>query len=453
MKSRLKKIILLVGDLAVMTASLYATLLIRYQHQPDNALWADHFWPFLIVFLFWIMIFYIADLYSLHTAANAGPFYAAAFRAIMVSGLAAAAWFYLNPGIGIAPKRNLLIYLAVFSVLFFLWRQIFNLLNKSFLPRNIVAFIGAGDLASELIREFAHKPQLGFETAFAFARAGDLAPDSKTELVSEARFIPDLVKIKRVGTLVLLADTLESADLRAALFHCLPHNIAFVELPVFYETVTGRVALASLSQMWFIKNLTEGDKSFYNFLKRLLDLSVSLAILMATWPLWIIIAIVIKIESAGPVFFRQSRLGFQGVPFTMFKFRTMIEVGNDRQPTDKGDRRITRVGNWLRRLRLDELPQAWNIFRGEMSFIGPRPERPELVAELETGIPFYRERMLVKPGVTGWDQVSGEYHSPSREDTLKKLQYDLFYIKHRSLYLDLSIALKTIATVLSRAGV
>jgi lipopolysaccharide/colanic/teichoic acid biosynthesis glycosyltransferase len=125
---------------------------------------------------------------------------------------------------------------------------------------------------------------------------------------------------------------------------------------------------------------------------------------------------------------------------------------NHHTPTQEQDKRITTVGSFLRKTRLDEVPQVLNIIKGEMSFVGPRPERPELIIKLEQNIPFYRERMLVKPGLTGWDQISGEYHSPSIKDTIKKLQYDLYYIKNRSFYLDLSIILKTLSTIISRAG-
>ena len=131
----------------------------------------------------------------------------------------------------------------------------------------------------------------------------------------------------------------------------------------------------------------------------------------------------------------------------------MTVINNNFSPTAKDDNRITKFGSFLRKTRIDEIPQVINILQGEMSFVGPRPERPELIEELEDKIPFYNERLLVKPGITGWDQISGEYHSPSQEDTLKKLQYDLFYIKNRSIYLDLSIILKTVATVISHKGI
>ncbi|MDP1709703.1 MAG: sugar transferase [Candidatus Komeilibacteria bacterium] len=166
------------------------------------------------------------------------------------------------------------------------------------------------------------------------------------------------------------------------------------------------------------------------------------------------ISVLILATAGRPVFFTQIRLGKNGRPFRAIKFRTMIKNAEKNGPqwAIKNDTRITRLGRLLRLTRLDEIPQLFNIIRGEMSFVGPRPERPEFVEDLEKIIPFYRERLLVKPGLTGWDQISGEYHSASREDSLKKLQYDLYYIKNRSLILDLAIILRTVKTVLSAGG-
>ena len=169
-------------------------------------------------------------------------------------------------------------------------------------------------------------------------------------------------------------------------------------------------------------------------------------------PLWPLIAILIKLSSRGPVFFTQERLGKDEQVFNIIKFRTMRVENNNQEPTEEADNRITGLGLFLRKTRLDEIPQVLNILRGEMSFIGPRPERPEIVAELEKEIPFYKTRLLIKPGITGWDQVSGSYHSASVSDSMEKLQHDLFYLSNRSLYLDITIALKTIATVVSREG-
>jgi lipopolysaccharide/colanic/teichoic acid biosynthesis glycosyltransferase len=181
--------------------------------------------------------------------------------------------------------------------------------------------------------------------------------------------------------------------------------------------------------MWFLENLSEGKKTWFGIAKRSYDFILALFIFLLTIIFWPIIGLIIKSESRGPVFFKQIRSGKNGAPFTMIKFRTMTVAGNNFSPTKENDLRVTKFGSFLRKTRIDEIPQILNILKGEMSFVGPRPERPELIKELEEKIPFYNERMLVKPGITGWDQVSGEYHSPSREDTLKKLQYDLFYIK------------------------
>ena len=195
----------------------------------------------------------------------------------------------------------------------------------------------------------------------------------------------------------------------------------------------------------------EGRGVFY-FFKRIIDIILSLIILLITGIFWPFIAIIIKLESKGPVFFTQIREGKNGKLFNLYKFRTMKTEQNDFAPTTEKDNRITKFGNFMRVTRIDELPQMLNVLKGDMSLIGPRPERPELAIELEKEIPFYKQRLLVKPGITGWDQVSGEYHSPSIEDTYKKIQYDLYYIKNQSVFLEISIFFKTIMTVFLKLG-
>ena len=175
-------------------------------------------------------------------------------------------------------------------------------------------------------------------------------------------------------------------------------------------------------------------------------------ILLISGIFWPFVALIIKLESKGPVFFTQVREGKNGKLFNLYKFRTMKTEQNNFAPTTENDNRITKFGNFMRVSRIDELPQMLNVLKGDMSLIGPRPERPELSVELEKEIPFYRQRLMVKPGITGWDQVSGEYHSPSIEDTYKKLQYDLYYIKNQSVFLEISIFFKTIMTVLLKLG-
>jgi len=201
-----------------------------------------------------------------------------------------------------------------------------------------------------------------------------------------------------------------------------------------------------------LENIDLKAKRPYEIVKRVLDIIISIFFLVLSSPLWPFIAITIATTSRGPVFFRQTRLGHFEKPFTILKFRTMQIEGNGHEPTSINDPRVTRIGHFLRASRLDELPQLINILKGDMSFIGPRPERPDIAGELKKAIPFYSQRHLIKPGVTGWDQVSGEYHSCSIEDTYKKLQYDFYYLKNMSFYLDVSIFFKTIVTVFKREG-
>lgn len=453
MKVNLKKFILIFGDIIVLYFSLYLTLLIRYRQTPEAELWQNHLLPFSVIFVVWIIIFYIAGLYNLHLAVNNASFFRLTARSLGIAGLLSLAFFYLTPQINIAPKRNLLIYIAVFFIVFYLWRRLYNSLLKSYLPKNKIAIIGLNNLAKELIEEFNKKPHLGYRVVFVIDGEENMNSINNIPIIKGTNNLENLIKEKNIDTIVFADSPRESNELRSSLFRCLPLKINYISLHHFYENITGKIPLESINKMWFLENLSEGRKKSYDAFKRIYDIILALIIFFITIIFWPLIAIIIKLESKGPIFFKQTRAGKNNTPFKMLKFRSMASVGNDYSPTISNDKRVTKFGALMRKTRLDELPQIINILKGEMSFIGPRPERPELIEGLEKQIPFYRERMLVKPGATGWDQISGEYHSPSYEDSLKKIQYDLFYIKNRSIYLDLSIILKTVATVLSRSGV
>ncbi len=453
MNNDLKKVILLAGDIVVLYLALYFTLLIRYLKLPDQQLWQDHFWPFSIIFLIWVVIFYISNLYDLRISVNGSKFFQLELKVVLLSAFVAVAFFYLNRDIKIAPKINLFIYLLVFSSLFFLWRQFFNYVLKSYIPRSYIGVIGFNEQLIELIRELKDRRTLGYDIAFIVNdKVLNFSSFENIPVINGYGNLKELALKNRVATFVLTSDPHQSPELRSSLFECLPLQLNFISLPNFYESVAGKVPVEAITQMWFLENLSEGNKKWFDLLKRTYDILLSVIIILLTFIFWPIIAFAVKRDSKGPVFFTQTRLGKNGKPFQIIKFRTMSIENNDQSPTRSEDARITRFGRFLRKTRIDELPQMLNILFGEMSFVGPRPERPELVADLEKQIPFYKERMLVKPGITGWDQVSGEYHSPSYEDTLKKLQYDLFYIKNRSIYLDLAIILKTIRIILMRQG-
>lgn len=450
-----KKILLLLGDIGILYLSLYITLALRYMARPTNELWTSHFWPFTIVFTAWLVIFYIANLYDLHSAINNARFFQMTNGALIISTLIALVFFYSAPGITIAPKTNFLIYVFIFYIIFFLWRRFFNVALKNYLPKKNIAIIGIDDQVKKLVSELQAKPHLGYAISFVINdKPGEICDSlNGVRVIQGISNLIGLIKSNKIDIIVLNSDPHQSPELRSALFECLHLKIVYISLPNFYENITGKIPLDTISQMWFLENLSEGNKTWFDIFKRFYDIVLALLILAVTIIFWPIIALIIKMESDGAVFFTQARAGKNGRPFKMLKFRTMTTANNNMSPTTTDDNRITKFGSFFRKTRLDEIPQIINVLRGEMSFVGPRPERPEYIMELEKSIQFYKERMLVKPGLTGWDQVSGEYHSPSLEDSIKKLQYDLFYIKNRSIYLDLSIILKTIATVVSKGGI
>ena len=240
------------------------------------------------------------------------------------------------------------------------------------------------------------------------------------------------------------------------LLDCQAAGLSVIQMPALYETLTGRVPVEHVRSDWLLPGEVTGGQQplTYRLFAHLLDWGFGLVgglLLLLVGPLVVLLT---RLDSPGPVFYRQVRLGRGGVPFELLKFRSMVadaEQGTGAQWATKDDPRVTRVGKFLRRTRLDELPQIINILRGDIHLIGPRPERPEFIAQLEHELPFYRARLAVKPGLTGWAQVMYRYGS-SVEDALVKLEYDLYYIKNRSVLLDVSILLKTIGVILLFRG-
>jgi len=238
------------------------------------------------------------------------------------------------------------------------------------------------------------------------------------------------------------------------LLECRVRGIPVTDLSGFYERVRGEVPVDSLKASWLIYGNGFEQGSLRTLIKRAFDLLASSVLFVATLPLMLLSALVIKLESPGPVIYRQERVGRAGRPFTVLKFRSMrndAERDGIARWASVGDPRVTRVGRLIRKLRIDELPQLFNVVRGEMSFVGPRPERPNFVAQLKEQIPFYDLRHSVKPGLTGWAQVRYSYGA-SVEDARTKLQFDLYYVKNHSLFLDVLILFETVRVILFREG-
>ena len=318
--------------------------------------------------------------------------------------------------------------------------------------------VGTSSAALELAREVSERRHhLGVELT-GFIGAGEprvSSPELQIATLGGIDDIPRIVRERRIDRVVVsLADARGKLSMTQLLEMKLNDGVRFDHLASVYEEYTGKIAVENLRPSWLI--FSEGFRKTraLSAAKRTLDIVVATIGLILSAPIMVLVAIAVRATSTGPALYHQERTGENGRPFTVHKFRSMrsdAEATTGAVWSVKGDKRVTPVGRFLRRTRLDELPQFWNVLRGDMSVIGPRPERPQFVAELTKQIPFYGQRHAVRPGLTGWAQVRHSYGS-TVEDALQKLQYDLFYIKHMSVAFDLLIMMETVKTVLVRRG-
>jgi exopolysaccharide biosynthesis polyprenyl glycosylphosphotransferase len=436
-----KKTLLLLGDIFCLYLALYLTLLLRYWGNSAADNWPIHAQAFFFIFLAWLLIFYISDFYELKTSYNNLSLLSNYGRAIIINGIIAVLLFYfLAPLFPQIKPQTVLIYdLIITFILLLGWRKIFYGLIKSPQIANRVLIIGQSPLAQELLAEIKRRPQLGYQAEIIES----LPENLKAHCLD--RQIDTLVSAQNLGV-----DTVTAGKI----FDCLSLGIDVHNLNGFYEQIAQKIPVEYIEMNWFLENLAENSKKSFEISKRILDITGSLLGLVISLPFIPLIALAIKVESPGPIIFKQIRTGKNGKEFLAMKFRSMVKDAekNGAQWATKNDSRVTRIGRLMRKTRLDEIPQLLNILRGEMSLIGPRPERPEFVASLAKKIPFYQERLLVKPGLTGWAQLLGPAYGGSETESLEKLKYDLYYIKNRSLILDLSIILKTIRVVLGGRG-
>lgn len=276
-------------------------------------------------------------------------------------------------------------------------------------------------------------------------------------VIGTGQDLMNFVMRDRVSELVLTSKGELAGTTFQAIMDAYIAGVSIVPMPILYERITGRVPVEHVDDQWAVVLPLDENAFFkpYSLVKRLLDIVLAAVGLVILSPVLLFAALVILLDDGWPVIYRQKRVGLNGRPFTIYKFRTMRQnAEHDSGPVfaTLNDPRRTRSGRWMRRMRVDELPQLVNVLRGEMSLVGPRPERPEHVARLMTSIPFYRTRLIIRPGLTGWAQVRYDYGA-NDQDALVKLQYDLYYIRHKSLLLDMNILLRTVGKVLRMSGV
>ncbi len=424
LQNKIKSIFLITGDLLVFYLSLYLAILLRHGLPFSKEIFSQCFLPFSIIFLIWLILFSISHLYELRYAANRKKFFEMVFKLFSLTAIISVIYFYLFVP-SFAPKKILFLTLVFSFVLFLVWRIIFNRIIK--IPRINVLIISGIKEVSEINMFLKKHPQIGYDMIKT------LSPQEINETAKE-------LKENEIDLFVIDSNLFDSLlsyvpDVRL--------KLKVVDIIDFYESVLQKTPVGLLPSSWFLENYYSKNWGLYETLKRISDVFGGLILFILSLPLWPIIALLVKLDSNGPVLHKSVRIGAKDKEFYIYKFRTMFDKADKIGPswTLENDPRVTRIGKILRFLHLDEIPQVLNIIKGDVSFVGPRPEEKKLVGLFKKKIPFYQFRLLIKPGVIGWAQMNYP-HSASVEDAQEKLKYDFYYLKNRNIFFDVIIALK-----------
>ncbi len=432
-RARVKQALLIAGDLAIMAGALAAAVYLRGRGDVYGELLRGA-WPWTVVIAGWTFIFWLSGLYDVRRLRNDISFLSTFVLAVGMNLLLAIAFFYAIPA-GIAPKTTLVIFAGVYLVPALVWRRAFNrfVVGMDGAARTLV--LGGGPVATELVATLRESPRHGYRVV-AWRRG---EPDEES-----AVHVPADVEVA-----IVPRRTVNDPELAAGLYGLLARGVIVRRLDDVYEEVFGKVPLPEVDETWLLEHASRRLDVYTEF-HDLLTYALAVVLQVLFLPLEILIAVAIKLTSPGPVIYRQVRTGRDGKPFTLYKFRTMRTDAEKDGPqwSGEGDSRVTAIGRLLRYTHVDEFPQLWNVLRGEIAFVGPRPERPEFEETLEKQIPHYRVRHLVKPGITGWAQVSYPYGS-AVEHAYQKLQYDLHYLRYRSVLMDAFVLLKTVKTLVA----
>lgn len=441
-------LLLLLGDVAIFAVSLWLALFVRYLEVPSAWLLSAHVVPFAILFAAWAGVFFLAGLYGRYTRIFRRKLLSTILYTQILNILLAALFFFFIPAFNIAPKTVLLIYLLVSLALIILWRV--NLYPKLRGTRKLKGvLIAAGPDARALASEIGSDARY----PFAFEYVVDTSETPSHEVIQHACRVAEEDDIA-----FLVVDVSDTAIQTAlpilydAAFH--KHRFVMVNMMDLYQEVFDRVPLSLVKYEWVLEN--SNSSPAYDRVKRFIDIIAAFFGGLLSLFLYPFIILAIKLDDGGEVFIRQERVGRFQKPIHILKFRSM--TGNDGgkyDATGKSTLTITRVGKILRVLRLDEIPQLWNVLMGDLSIVGPRPEFPTLADHYNARIPYYNARYLVTPGLTGWAQIYHDRHPHHGTDvaaTKEKLSYDLYYFLRRSLLLDLYVIFQTVRIILTAKG-
>src|ERR1017187_7498989 len=455
-----KSFVLMVVEASLIVLSLICAVELRFWNNPAEVLLylslPDFAVQTTVVVFVRMACFYYNDLYDSSGGYGAVDRLWRVEQSLGAGSLLLGLLYFMFPGL-LLGRGVFIIGMVLVTALVILSRKLLDKAWQLTAPTQRVVILGTGQLALELARELTRRGDLsmrleGFvggvgsrdenEKIFGFPVLG---PASEMEAIAKERAVSKIIVAMedRRGTL----PTRELVTLRV-------QGVRVEDAASALSGLTGRVSLRAVKPSWFVFSDGFHRSKWINLLKRVLDLAAGMIGLAASMPIMIVVSLVVRLESKGPIIFRQTRVGRTGKCFEVLKFRSMnvdAEKSNGAQWASENDPRVTRIGRFLRKYRLDELPQFVNVIRGEMSFVGPRPERPCFVEELRKTIPYYDERHSVRPGLTGWAQVQYAYGS-SIEDAFNKLEYDLFYLQNMSLTFDLAIIFRTIRIVIGGRG-
>ena len=433
---------LIVGDLLVLFASLYASLFLRSGAIPILHTLRLNIYAFIPVFALWILGFFIYNLYARTTVSTSRNLPARLFQALVFNTVIAVVFFYIFPIRGVAPKTTLFIMFMFSYVLMYVWRELlFTRISRR--PVEPVLIIGRTPEHEHILHELNQNPSLYVSAQLIERVTSDTL---KTELGK-----------RKARVVIIDTRSPETEELFSAFTPEEILKLRFVNPSWLYEELFGRIPLSHVTNTWLFTHVTYEQK-VYDVIKRLLDIIIASILGVISLMFYPFVILLIKLEDGGPIFIHQTRVGKGLTPIRIIKFRSM--TGNDQGNYESGRTTLalTRVGKFLRASRLDELPQLWNVIRGDLSLVGPRPELVPLVKAYAKEIPFYHVRHLIAPGLAGWAQINqiasatDPHHGRAVEATKEKLSYDFYYLKHRSFLLDIVVLLRTIQIMLSRQG-
>ena len=409
-------------------------------------------WQIALVTALCQLCFYYNDLYDLTVVQSNRELVVRLLQAAGAAAIVLAFAAVVTPSLILDPG-TFVTALGVFVVAVITWRTAFNRFARDPSLEERVLILGTSQTARRVAQQIGTQQDFAYRLVGFVDDADGRARVRQHDILGNVDDIDRLVADRHVSRIVVgLTDRRGRLPIEQ-LLHAKLSGVRVEDATTTYERLTGKILVDDLKPSWLIFSDGFRASRWTRFIKRMLDLAFSIILGVLTAPLMLVTAIAVKLDSTGPALYVQERVGENGRVFKIYKFRSMrsdAEQGTPVWARDKDDR-ITRVGRFIRKTRLDELPQLWNVMRGDMSFVGPRPERPFFVDQLAREIPFYLQRHAVRPGLTGWAQVKYQYGS-TVEDAMEKLRYDLYYIKHLSVFFDLTIVLDTVKVILFGKG-